>query len=247
MKAIKVKRPRSIVTFPKWDLALVLRVLTKEPYEPLLSATPLYLTRKTVFLLLLATARRVSDIHAIDPTRLVVTPQAVVLQPVPGYLPKILDTAEGQRRYAPMVVRRLSSVASDPADLSLCPVRALLAYDNYAKSVLPNRKRFFVPLRSHGHVVQKQTLSGWVVGLIRHAYNSAGEEDCRLSSTSTHEVRALASSMAYQATFSLGVVLASATWAHPTTFTDHYLRDVSGLQGRLHVIGPCVVAGHTLH
>lgn len=247
LKSFKAERPRSVVTFPKWDLALVLRVLSKDPYEPIASAAPIHLTRKTVFLLLLASARRVGDIHAIDPRRMVVRQNTVILEPYPGYLPKIASTAEGQPRYTPIVIRSLRSLTTDSDELVLCPVRALLAYNAYAEAKVPNRKRFFLPVGSRGNAVQKQTLSAWTAALIRHAYQYASEQDCQLSSTSTHEVRALAASMAYQATFALSHILASATWAQPTTFIEHYLRDVSGLQGRLHVIGPCVVAGHTLH
>ena len=90
-------------------------------------------------------------------------------------------------------------------------------------------------------------ISAWVVKLIRAAYASATDEDCRLAQASVHEVRAIASSLAYQATYALNDVLRAATWANPTTFIDHYLRDVSGLQGRLHVLAPCVVAGKTLN
>jgi hypothetical protein len=233
--------------FPQWDLALVLRVLTKPPYEPLANASPLHLTRKTVFLLLLASSRRVGDIHAIDPRRIVKQKSSVILVPVPGYLPKVASTAEGNSRYSPIVIRSLDSLASDEADLSLCPVRALAAYQDFAKKRAPNRSRFWMNLKSQDRHVQKQTLSAWVVGLIRHAYHSASEEDCRLSAAKTHEVRALAASLRFQATFSLESVLQTATWAQPTTFTHFYLRDVSGLQGRLHVIGPCVIAGRTFH
>jgi hypothetical protein len=247
LKTFRAERPRTVHTFPKWDLALVLRVLSKAPFEPLSDAAPLQLTRKTLFLLLLASARRVGDIHAIDPHRVIIQKKAVILQPVPGYLPKISSTAEGNKRYVPIVIRKLSSFASDAADLTLCPVRALLLYQEFAKKRLPNRDRFWCTLKSHGRPVKKQTLSGWIVGLIRQAYYQASEEDCRLSAATTHEVRALAASLCFQATFSLSTVLETATWAHPTTFTDFYLRDVSRLQGRLHTIGPCVVAGRTFN
>ena len=79
------------------------------------------------------------------------------------------------------------------------------------------------------------------------AYTTATDDDIRPYKTSTHEVRAIAASLALQANFSLSNVLGAATWANPTTFTEHYLRDVSGLQGKLHIIAPCVVAGVTLH
>jgi hypothetical protein len=244
-----IDRPRSIVVLPKWDLALVLRVLAKDPYEPIKSIEFKNLSAKTVFLLLLATARRRGDIHAIDPNRVMFANNgsSAVLETLPGYIPKIRANAEREARYVPMVVRSLSTITSDESELALCPVRALKVYDETAKLMVPNRPQFFISTRADRKSVKKNTISAWVVKLIRAAYASATDEDCRLSQASVHEVRAIASSLAYQATYALNDVLRAATWANPTTFIDHYLRDVSGLQGRLHVLAPCVVAGKTLN
>jgi hypothetical protein len=245
LRTFEVERPRSVVVFPKWDLALVLRVLRQSPYEPLESAQPAFLARKTVFLLLLASGRRRSDIHAIDPKRITHTSSGVILEPRPGFLPKVSATAEGEARYQPIVVRKLSSITQDPVELRLCPVRALSIYDAFARRRVPDRDRFFISLRG-GKSVSKNTLSAWMVKLIRHAYNNATDDDCRLAATSTHEVRALSASLVFHATYSMNDVLRAACWAAPTTFTSHYLRDVSGLQGRLHVLGPCIVGGKVL-
>jgi hypothetical protein len=150
LKSFEVERPRSVVAFPRWDLALVLRVLRHRPYEPLETAQPVFLARKTVFLLLLASARRRSDVHAIDPSRITYTSSGVILEPFPGYLPKVAATAEGGARYLPIVIRKLSELTHDPDELLLCPVRALKLYDAYARIRLPNRKRFFVDTRGGG-------------------------------------------------------------------------------------------------
>ena len=64
MKAFELQRPVQRSLLPKWDLGCVLVSLCKEPYEPLHKTSLLNLTRKTVFLLALATASRVSEIHA---------------------------------------------------------------------------------------------------------------------------------------------------------------------------------------
>jgi len=252
MKSFKAERPRSLVVLPKWDLALVLSMLTKPPYEPIQRSSFKDLAAKTVFLLLLASSRRRGDIHAIDPRRLTFTKRGavttgVVLEPFPGYLPKVGSTAEGQRRYQPIVVKSLNALTADESELALCPVRALQHYDTRARQRLPNRQRFFISSSASASPVSKTTLSAWTVKLIRRAYDMATDDDIRPYHTSTHEVRALAASLALQANFSLVNVLSAATWANPTTFTEYYLRDVSGLQGRLHVIAPCIVAGTTLH
>ena len=247
LDSFSVDRPRSTVTLPKWDLALVLRVLSKEPYEPIQVLDFKKLSSKTVFLLLLASARRRSDIHAIDPRNLTYTRHGVILEPIARFIPKARSCAAGEKRYAPISIRSLDSITDDPQELTLCPVRALRAYDKIASTRVENRERFFISTNHRGSSVCLNTISAWVVKLIREAYNQASDADCRLYQTSVHEVRALAASMAFQATFSLDNVLAAAQWAQPTTFIDHYMRDVSGMQGRIHKINPCIIAGAVFH
>ena len=106
-------------------------------------------------MLLLATARRRGDIHAIDPSRITYTATGAIVEPVPRYLPKIRSTAEGEARYAPMIVRSLTGITDDPAELLLCPVHALKIYDALARKRSPNRKRFFVSIRPEAHPVCK--------------------------------------------------------------------------------------------
>ena len=247
LRSFRAERPRSLVTFPRWDLNLVLRVLSRPPFSPVDPVNPFFRSAKTVFLLLLASARRRGDIHAIDPRRVTFTPRGVVLTPHPGYLPKIRSTAEGESRYSPIVVRPLSAITDDPAELSLCPVAALRDYHAWAESRSPGRRRFFLSLRRDGRAVSKATLSAWIVKLLKRAYEQATDEDARLASTSVHEIRALASSVAVQSTFALADVLRAAAWATPSTFASHYLREVSGLCDGTHVLSPCVVAGSTVH
>ncbi len=245
LRSFRADRPRSAVVFPKWDLNLVLRVLSRPPFHPVEGADPFCLSAKTAFLLLLASARRRGDIHAIDPKRVTFTSSAAILEPSPRYLPKIRTTAEGEARYAPIVIRALTSITQDRTELSLCPVTALRAYDEYANKKSPNREQFFVSTRSKGRPVSKATLSAWIVKLLRRAYREATEQDARLASTSVHEIRALSTSLTVQSTFALSDVLKAASWASPSTFADFYLRDVSGLRGQLHVLSPCVIAGET--
>ena len=246
-RSFKLERPRSVHTFPRWDLNLVLRFIKRPEYHAdKVNDFPLFFSGKVAFLVLLASARRCGDIHAIDPKRITITKTAMILTPYPGYLPKALAVAEGRERYEPIVVRNLSAITSDPDELLLCPVLALRAYHSWAESRAPRRSRFFVSTRLGAGPVVKATLSSWVKKLIRRAYENANEEDAALASTSVHELRALAASLAVQATFAIEDVVKAATWSTPSIFASYYLRDVSGLQGRLHVIGPCIAAGKIL-
>ena len=79
---------RSLV--PPWDLSVVLVALTEKPFEPLRQAMPRLLTLKMLFLLATASARRVSELHAlcIDPPFLIQNLLSFHLGPNPAFLPK---------------------------------------------------------------------------------------------------------------------------------------------------------------
>ena len=57
-------RPSANRAIPNWDLSLLLLVLTRPPFEPLAKADLKILAFKTVFLLALASGKRLSEIHA---------------------------------------------------------------------------------------------------------------------------------------------------------------------------------------
>ena len=74
IKSSAKQRPVDRPLAPKWDLAFVLSHMYKAPFEPLDKALLFHLSVKTVFLVTLATARRVSEVHAfsIDSDHLIV-------------------------------------------------------------------------------------------------------------------------------------------------------------------------------
>ncbi|XP_071085823.1 uncharacterized protein [Haliotis cracherodii] len=112
---------------PAWDLNIVLQHLTSDAYEPLQQADFVHLTQKTLFLLALATAARISEIHAIDFNRITFDSgnnssahlglrwDFIAKNQLPGQLDRQFH------------VPALSSVlgAEDTEDLSLCPVKSL--------------------------------------------------------------------------------------------------------------------------
>ena len=64
IKSFARQRPVDRSLAPKWDLAFVLSHMCKAPFEPLDKASLFHLSVKTVFVVTLATARRVSEVHA---------------------------------------------------------------------------------------------------------------------------------------------------------------------------------------
>jgi hypothetical protein len=55
---------RMLQSSPKWDLSVVLRALMGFPFEPNDMVSLKFFTYKTVFLVALATAQRLSELHA---------------------------------------------------------------------------------------------------------------------------------------------------------------------------------------
>ena len=65
VKGIFYSNPFTQQLLPSWDLPLVLEALSRPPYEPLRSAELKYWTWKTVFLIAMASANRISESHAL--------------------------------------------------------------------------------------------------------------------------------------------------------------------------------------
>lgn len=66
LRPFSLSRPLRVGEPPPWDLALVLRFLMGAPFEPLHSASLRDLTRTSLFLVALATARRLSALQAVS-------------------------------------------------------------------------------------------------------------------------------------------------------------------------------------
>ena len=66
LRSFKVEAPCRVVRPPSWDLEVVLRFLRSPIFELLASSSLRDLTRKTLFLVALATAKRVGEIQALS-------------------------------------------------------------------------------------------------------------------------------------------------------------------------------------
>ena len=68
LRSFAIGRPRRPQAPPSWDLDAVLRHLMSSAFEPLESVSLRALTKKTLFLVSLATAKQVSEIQALSKT-----------------------------------------------------------------------------------------------------------------------------------------------------------------------------------
>ena len=65
ISSCQIEVPKRTVLAPSWDLAKVLEALRSPPYEPLAEASFRELSKKTIFLLSLATAKRVGELQEV--------------------------------------------------------------------------------------------------------------------------------------------------------------------------------------
>ena len=77
------------VMIPSWDLDIVLSALKKHPYYPLETASLKHLTLRTAFLIAVTSARRASEIHALQADNLQFHSTGVSAFLHPKFIPKV--------------------------------------------------------------------------------------------------------------------------------------------------------------
>jgi len=252
--AINSARTRSPV--PDWDLFLVLEFLRSQDFEPLHLASLSNLTRKTLFLILLATARRGSEIHSLSGLPKDISfesDRCIVLKFRPAFL------AKNQKPDQPAPVIRIPTLSSilstDDPDIVNCPTRALSSYLNRTALVRsPGQKLLFISLNSaRDKDISKVTLAKWVSTLIKQAYSwwdSNGDHALTvlpLHSARAHETRAWSTSLAVTKSGRLSEVLQAAYWSSEDVFINFYLRDIaSARQDGTYRLPAMVTAGQVL-
>ncbi|XP_071084229.1 uncharacterized protein [Haliotis cracherodii] len=229
---------------PAWDLNVVLRGLRGPPFEPLNASSFYDLTKKTMFLLALATAARVSELHAIDITRVRFehgTHGTVHLGLCWDFIAKNQLPGQPDRSFT---IPPISTIvgSEDEGELLLCPVRALRIFIRRSKTRRGSRKRLFIPVSTTSTTeVSRNTISLWLRAVILQAYSIANLDPPRTNNP--HEIRALASTMALHSNCTIKTIMEGCFWRSDTVFASHYLRDVTleDIEG-VRSFGPLVVA-----
>ena len=244
IKSFAKQRPVDRSLAPKWDLAFVLSHMSKAPFEPLDKASLFHLSVKTVFLVTLATARRVSEVHAFsidsDHLRFSNLDGSLILRTKLGFLAK---NQLPSRAPDSIIIPRLSNFChkSDNFNRMLCPVRAVKIYLNKTKSLRKRRKRLFIPTQGDQDLA-KPTLSRWVKYAIKNAYDTISKNPLSLFKPRAHELRAISASWAYMNYIPLEEILKSAVWSSTSLFASHYLRDFREQTENLRAMGPIIAA-----
>ena len=142
---------------PSWDLTTVLTYLRSSTFEPLTNISLRDLTRKTLFLISLATAKRVGELQALS-RRVSFSSSSAGL----SYVPEFVAKTESAMRPLPrsFEVKSLGDFAAGmPEELLLCPVRSLPAYLDRTSSLVNRPRRLYVSPKCPSRAMSKNGIS----------------------------------------------------------------------------------------
>ena len=223
IKGIFNTSPNIKPLLPNWDLPTVLWALCDFPFEPINSAEMKYVTWKTVFLVALASASRVSEIQALSvgKSHLRYEKDGIRLLPNIQFLAK---TQRLGKPWTPVFIPEFNQFATDSRDLLLCPCRAIRMYIRRTENIRSVSECLFLTYQpGQSRPASKSTISKWIVSLIKFVYERHNE---RLDSVRAHDTRRLATSWALFNGASVQEIMQAAHWVNESTFTSFYMRDV---------------------
>ena len=157
-------------------MALVLNSLTVAPYEPLKDAEEHLLAHKTLFLLALASAKRVGELHAFSHcVSHSVGWKEVSFSFVPGFVAKTQGQSSLDPQFESFTIPALPKSRDSPNGRLLCPVRAVEYYLARAAQHRPRCERLFVTSGRTKKEISKNTVSFWLRRVISLAYQLSGK------------------------------------------------------------------------
>ena len=229
LRSFRLERPLSSSRVPPWDLLVVLRFLRGPPFETLASASLRALAQKVLFLVSLATARRVGELQAVS--------REVSFSGSDAYL-----------SYLPEFCAKTES-AVNPLPRSFC-VRSLKDFvGDLARtaSLSPHPRTLFVSPCSPSRSLSKNALSFFLSDVISRAYSSSSSSASSTgpsslasapSSSWAHSVRGVATSWAFAR-----YCFIAASWSSSSVFTSFCISDVQFSSSLGFSLGPVVAAG----
>ena len=227
---------------PAWDISLVLQSLTGAPYEHLRTCEERFLAQKTLFLLALASAKRIGELHALS-HRVSHTRNwgEVSFSYVTGFVAKTQDPSSFARRFEGFSVPALPNARKNRNGRLLCPVRVVRCYLDRTAAHRPRCERSFVTAGRSKKEISKTTVSFWLWKSISRAYELSGMA-LPVPAPQARETRGIAPSLLFKKNFAVDQVLKAGMWRRHTTFTRHYLRDIAHKSLDIFHLNPVVAA-----
>jgi hypothetical protein len=232
----------------EWDLRLVLDRLSKPPFEPLDKIDIRLLSYKTLFLFALASISRRGEIHAITRKSTVMVDNGestfMFAETDPSFIFKTAAHLAG-RTPSKVAIEGLKYRVSDPEEMMLCPVRAMIIYLRRSKGLrFKGQKNLFAPILTINGVhkeISKATVSNWIRKTISMCLSQAGVDASSVHITA-HSVRRAGASIAFSGNIPLQDILDAGSWVAQSTFTSFYLAPMAPeVEGRYR-LGPVSAA-----
>ena len=239
IRSFEISAPRPLFPPPPWDLDKVLQYLSGPPFEPLARASFLDKTKKALFLLAMATAKRVSELQALS-FSVSFQGEDLVLYYDPFFRAKTESASNPLPRS--VIVPSLSDFAGDLPERVQCPVRAIKFLRKAARSASYIPSRLFVSPRNLERAMSKNAMSFYLRQLIVDSGAVSTSRPPR-----AHDIRGIATSLNYYSNLSLSNLMQVATWKSNRVFASRYLKEVSATQDNIRQFGPLVIAGDRLH
>ena len=218
LKGVFNSRPPDKRLMPEWDLKKVLDFLLGSLFEPISKVSLKYLTLKSVFLAAISTFRRCSDLQAlrIDEGFMSIVPEGIVF---------IRDGLSKQDR--PGHVDTKIFIPAFSRNVKLDPKRAIQMYLKKTEQFRNDENRLFLSFNKPHKAVTSQTISSWIVSVLKQAYN---DSDLKVKA---HSTRAIGSSWALFKGASLSLILEAADWSRDSTFKTFYYRQLNSQEWEL--------------
>ena len=235
IRSFEISAPRPLFPPPPWDLDKVLQYLSGPPFEPLARASFLDKTKKALFILAMATAKRVSELQALS-----FQGEDLVLY----YDPFFRAKTESAANPLPLsvIVPSLSDFAGDLPERVQCPVRAIKFLRKAARSASYIPSTLFVSPRNLDRAMSKNAMSFYFRQLIVDSGAVSTSRPPR-----AHDIHGIATSLNYYSNLSLSNLMQVAMWKSNRVFASRYLKEVSATQDNIRQFGPLVIAGDRLH
>ena len=227
---------------PAWDVTLVLQSLTRVLYEPLRTSDERFLAKKTLFLLALASAKWVGELHVllhrISHAR---GWGEVSFTFVAGFVAKTQDPSSSAPQFEGFSVPALPNSSTNCSGRLLCPLWAVRCYLDRTVSHRLRCERLFITAGRSTKEISKNTISFWLRKAISRAYQLLGRS-VSYPPPRARETQGTSPSLPFKKNFAVTQVLTAGTLRRHTTFTRHYLRDLAHRSLETFQLGPVVAA-----
>ena len=238
-RSFEISAPRPVHRSPSWDLDKVLEYLSGPPFEPLADASFRNKTRKALFLVAMATAKRVGELQALS-FSVSRRGDDLVLHYDPFFLAKTESVSNPLPRS--VIVQSLVDFVGDLPERVLYPVRAVRYLRRAARSVEFTPSRLFVSPSDTRRSMSKNAMSFFLRQLITESGAVSSSVPPR-----AHDIHGIATSLNYYSNLSLSAIKEAATWKSNRVFAMRYLKDMSATRSRLKDRGPLIAAGSAVH